>query len=70
MQEAVTGAVYNLNGYLATTNLSIGIALAPADGTAIDDLVRHADLALYAAKAEGRATYRYYEPEMNLRMFG
>jgi predicted signal transduction protein with EAL and GGDEF domain len=42
--------------------------LAPGDGTAMDDLVKHADLALYGAKAEGRANYRYFEPEMNARM--
>ena len=68
MREAVAGAVYNLNGHLVTTNLSIGIALAPSDGTEIDELIKNADLALYGAKAEGRATYRYYEPEMNLRI--
>jgi predicted signal transduction protein with EAL and GGDEF domain len=30
--------------------------------------LNHADLALYGAKAEGRGSYRYYEPEMNARM--
>ena len=34
----------------------------------MDELVKHADLALYGAKAEGRANYRYFEPEMNARM--
>jgi len=68
LREVITGAPYNLNGHLTTTNLSIGIAFAPGDGTEIDDLVKHADLALYGAKAEGRGNYRYYEPEMNARM--
>ena len=68
LREVVSGTPYNLNGHLIATNLSIGIALAPADGAKIDDLVRHADLALYGAKAEGGANYRYYEPEMNARM--
>ena len=47
---------------------SIGIALSPGDGTEMDELVKHADLALYGAKAEGRANYRYFEPGMNARM--
>ena len=62
LREAVTGAPYDLDGHQTTTDLSIGIALAPGDGTEIDELVKHADLALYGAKAEGRANYRYYEP--------
>jgi diguanylate cyclase (GGDEF)-like protein/PAS domain S-box-containing protein len=68
LREVVTEAAFDLNGHLITVDLSVGIALAPADGTEIDDLVKHADLALYGAKAEGRANYRYYEPEMNARM--
>jgi diguanylate cyclase (GGDEF)-like protein/PAS domain S-box-containing protein len=68
LREAVTEAAYDLHGHQTTTDLSIGIALAPGDGTEMDDLVKHADLALYGAKAEGRANYRYYEPEMNARM--
>ena len=42
--------------------------MAPEDGLEIDELLNHADLALYGAKAEGRGSYRYYEPEMNARM--
>ena len=68
LREAVTGASYDLNGHQTTTDLSIGIALSPEDGTDMDELVKHADLALYGAKAEGRANYRYFEPGMNARM--
>jgi diguanylate cyclase (GGDEF)-like protein/PAS domain S-box-containing protein len=68
LREAVTGSAYYLNGHQTATDLSIGIALAPDDGAEIDELLNHADLALYGAKAEGRANYRYYEPEMNARM--
>lgn len=68
LRQVVTGTAFDLNGRLTTTDLSIGIALAPGDGTEIDELVKHADLALYGAKAEGRANYRYYEPGMNARM--
>jgi diguanylate cyclase (GGDEF)-like protein/PAS domain S-box-containing protein len=44
---------------------TIGIALAPSDGTCPDDLTRNADLALYAAKAAGKGVHRFYTPEMH-----
>src|SRR3546814_9421083 len=40
---------------------SIGIATGPHEGATSDDLLRHADLALYAAKQAGRGAYRFYE---------
>ncbi len=43
---------------------SVGIARFPRDGTAPPDLFRKADIALYRAKGEGRATWRFYEPHM------
>ena len=47
---------------------SIGIAIAPDDGTNADHLLRCADLALYRAKNDGRGTYRFFEPEMDRLM--
>ena len=45
---------------------SIGIAVAPGDGWAADSLMKKAELALYAAKGDGAATYRIFEPEMEV----
>jgi diguanylate cyclase (GGDEF)-like protein len=44
---------------------SIGIALAPADGNSMEGLLRHADLALYRAKAEGRSRLRFYDASLD-----
>ena len=44
---------------------SVGVAVAPGDGMTPDDLLKNADLALYAAKAERRGSYRFFEPAMD-----
>jgi diguanylate cyclase (GGDEF)-like protein len=47
---------------------SIGVAIAPGHGSEADELLKHADMALYRAKADGRRTFRVFEPEMNTRL--
>lgn len=59
---------FELNGQRATINTSIGIAISPGDGVGADELLKKADLALYRAKNEGRATYRFFEQDMDARM--
>src|SRR5436853_5461101 len=51
-----------------TSSFRIGIAMAPNDGNAADHLMKCADLALYRAKAEGRSTFRFFEPDMDARI--
>ena len=58
---------YQCLGHQLSTDASIGIALAPEHGTELDQLIKHADLAMYAAKAEGRRTHRFFEPAMDAR---
>ena len=55
---------YQCLGHQVTTDASIGIALAPQDGSDIDQILKNADLAMYAAKAAGRRTYRFFETDM------
>jgi len=55
---------YDLDGRTLNVGTSIGIAIAPRDGTAADTLIKNADLALYQAKAEGRDRFCFFEPEM------
>jgi diguanylate cyclase (GGDEF)-like protein len=56
---------YNCLGHYIMTDASIGIAVAPADGSEIDQLIKNADLAMYDAKAAGRRTYRFFEAQMD-----
>ena len=65
--EAVR-APYDLAGHAVIVDTSIGIAIAPSDGTEPDELLKNADMALYGAKADGRGTYRFFEPAMDARM--
>ncbi len=46
---------------------SIGIAVSPDDGTNIETLLKHADIAMYHAKQRGRNTYEFYSQGMNVR---
>jgi diguanylate cyclase (GGDEF)-like protein/PAS domain S-box-containing protein len=47
---------------------SIGVVIAPADSRDSNDLLRFADIALYEAKAAGRNTYKFYNPQMSSRL--
>jgi diguanylate cyclase (GGDEF)-like protein/PAS domain S-box-containing protein len=59
---------YECLGHRVATDASIGIALAPQHGGDLDQLLKNADLAMYAAKAAGRRTSRFFEPEMDARV--
>ncbi|RMF03655.1 MAG: EAL domain-containing protein, partial [Alphaproteobacteria bacterium] len=59
---------FEVDGNSLTSGVSVGIAIAPCDGTEPGTLITHADLALRLAKREGRGCYRFFEAEMDARM--
>ncbi|MGZ5834650.1 MAG: bifunctional diguanylate cyclase/phosphodiesterase [Xanthobacteraceae bacterium] len=67
VRETITAPV-NLDGNQIFTDVSIGISIAPGDATASIQMLKNADMALYEAKADGRGTFRFFEPEMGTRM--
>jgi diguanylate cyclase (GGDEF)-like protein len=54
---------FNENAIVST--VSIGVALAPADGNNPERLLKSADLALYKCKTDGRDCVRFFQPEMD-----
>jgi diguanylate cyclase (GGDEF)-like protein len=64
----VLSAPYEIDGHHVLIGVSIGIAMVPADGSDPDTLLKNADIALYRAKAEGRGTFRMFEPAMDAHL--
>ncbi|MEH6471516.1 MAG: EAL domain-containing protein [Halopseudomonas sp.] len=56
-----------IDGQVVRFSTSIGIAIAGEDGNTTSELMSHADLALYQAKALGRNNYQYYSPDLQQR---
>jgi diguanylate cyclase (GGDEF)-like protein/PAS domain S-box-containing protein len=67
VREAVAAPIV-LDGNQIFADLSIGIAVAPEHGTDTPQLMKYADMALYAAKSDGRGTFRFFEPAMSAKM--
>ncbi|RPF72630.1 EAL domain-containing protein [Aurantiacibacter spongiae] len=56
---------YSIDGNRVTIGASVGIALSPDHGTTSEELIRNADLALYAAKDGGRGRYHFYATDLH-----
>jgi diguanylate cyclase (GGDEF)-like protein len=55
---------FRLGQYQASVGASVGIATTSGPSAGVDTLLKHADVALYRAKAAGRGTYRIFEAAM------
>ena len=66
--EEAMQPTFSLGASEAVIGVSIGIATAPDDAMDQEQLVKSADLALYAAKASGRGSYHFYKEELDIRM--
>jgi len=56
---------YQIEGSRCVIGASVGIAIAPYDGINSEELIRSADLALYASKGGGRGQFRFYSSELH-----
>lgn len=54
-----------LDGRELQVTASVGISLFPNDGSSGDELLKHADTAMYAAKGAGKNQARFFDPAMN-----
>ncbi|WP_170004291.1 putative bifunctional diguanylate cyclase/phosphodiesterase [Pseudopontixanthobacter vadosimaris] len=63
--QACFGQGIEIDGQLADASASLGIAIAPADGVDSETLMKHADLALYRAKREGKGTHHFFETALD-----
>jgi diguanylate cyclase (GGDEF)-like protein len=57
---------FQISGNEVVIGASIGIALAPRDGSDADSLLKNADMALYRAKSDGRRAWRFFEQGMDV----
>ncbi|RZA29868.1 MAG: bifunctional diguanylate cyclase/phosphodiesterase, partial [Lysobacteraceae bacterium] len=67
VMQAVSRPI-EVSGHVLTLSASIGVAICPTDGSDVDTLMHHADVAMYHAKESGRSSFRFFSPEMNARV--
>jgi diguanylate cyclase (GGDEF)-like protein len=63
-----TATPFMIEGQEIHASICIGIAMAPEHGTTAEQLMKCADLALYRAKDQGRNSWRFFDPEMDLQI--
>jgi diguanylate cyclase (GGDEF)-like protein/PAS domain S-box-containing protein len=58
---------FDINGSMRSVAMSMGIAIYPDHGSDLEQLLKHADIALYQAKERGRGTHQFFSPEIGSR---
>jgi diguanylate cyclase (GGDEF)-like protein len=66
--RAALAVPLDVDGVTLSISPSIGISVYPEDGSDPEQLLKHADIALYNAKDRGRGNHQFYTPEMNARL--
>ena len=69
LAEKITDSLkqpFDVDGHELYVSTSIGIALYPQDGADMDSLIKHADVAMYHVKGQGKNGYQFYSNEMNV----
>lgn len=64
---AIFASSFLIDGHEISISASIGISVYPTDGTTVEDLLKHADIAMYRAKEQGRSNFLFYSDDMNVR---
>src|SRR6202049_3154430 len=66
MLQAVAEA-HSIHRHDLHVNTSIGVSVYPDDGLDAETLIKNADTAMYQAKENGRQSYQFFKPAMNVR---
>lgn len=61
-------APYSIESNVVHSSPSIGVSIYPDDGVSVEELMKHADTAMYKAKASGRNNYKFFKKSMNLEI--
>ena len=68
--ERIAGSIrdpFSLDDNVVSVTTTIGISVYPADGGDADTLMKHADVAMYHAKEQGRDGFQFYSPGIHER---
>ncbi|MDR6999103.1 DUF4084 domain-containing protein [Neobacillus niacini] len=63
--QSIVAKSIRIKGHELHVSMSIGIAVYPADGSSPEELMKHADMAMYSAKEGGRNSFKFFSTEMN-----
>ncbi len=63
-----TSTPFMIEGQEIHASICVGIAIAPEHGTTAEQLMKCADLALYRAKDQGRNSWRFFDPQMDVQV--